>query len=84
LDPGNIVARPPDRQRHRGRSPSCQPIAVVFTIPRTKIPAVLARLGHGASLPVEAYDREQQRKLSTGSLLTIDKPGRFHDGDGQA
>jgi membrane fusion protein, multidrug efflux system len=49
-----------------------QPIAVVFTIPEDNIPAVLARLGHGASLPVEAYDREQQRKLSTGSLLTID------------
>jgi len=49
-----------------------QPIAVVFTIPEDNIPAVLARLGHGASLQVEAYDREQQRKLSTGSLLTID------------
>jgi membrane fusion protein, multidrug efflux system len=49
-----------------------QPIAVVFTIPEDNIPAVLARLGHGTSLPVEAYDREQQRKLSTGSLLTID------------
>src|SRR5882724_1298809 len=47
-----------------------QPIAVVFTIPEDNIPAVLARLG--ASLLVEAYDREQQRKLSTGSLLTID------------
>ncbi len=70
VDPGNIV--------HASDASGIvvvtqlQPIAVVFTIPEDNIPAVLARLGHGASLPVEAYDREQQRKLSTGSLLTID------------
>ncbi len=70
VDPGNIV--------HATDAngivivTQLQPIGVVFTIPEDNIPAVLARLGHGASLPVEAYDREQQRKLSTGSLLTID------------
>jgi multidrug efflux system membrane fusion protein len=49
-----------------------QPIAVVFTIPEDNIPSVLDRLNAGADLPVEAYDRAEQRKLSTGSLLTLD------------
>ena len=49
-----------------------QPIAVVFTIPEDNIPSVLDKLNAGAALPVEAYDREQQRLLSTGSLLTLD------------
>jgi multidrug efflux system membrane fusion protein len=49
-----------------------QPIAIVFTIPEDNIPSVLDRLNAGAPLPVEAYDRAQQRLLSTGSLLTID------------
>jgi multidrug efflux system membrane fusion protein len=49
-----------------------QPIAVVFTIPEDNIPAVLDKLNAGANLPVEAYDRADQRQLSTGSLLTLD------------
>jgi multidrug efflux system membrane fusion protein len=49
-----------------------QPIAVVFTIPEDNIPSVLDRLNAGVHLPVEAYDRAQQRLLSTGSLLTLD------------
>ena len=49
-----------------------QPITVVFTIPEDNIPAVLDRLNAGAHLPVEAYDRADQRLLATGSLLTID------------
>jgi membrane fusion protein, multidrug efflux system len=49
-----------------------QPITVVFTIPEDNIPSVLDKLNAGADLPVEAYDREQQRKLSTGTLLTLD------------
>jgi multidrug efflux system membrane fusion protein len=49
-----------------------QPIAVVFTIPEDNIPSVLDKPNAGADLPVEAYDRAEQRKLSTGSLLTLD------------
>ena len=49
-----------------------QPIAVVFTIPEDNIPSVLDKPNAGADLPVEAYDRAQQRQLSTGSLLTLD------------
>lgn len=49
-----------------------QPITVVFTLPEDNIPSVLDRLAHGVTLAVEAYDREQRRKLASGSLLTID------------
>jgi multidrug efflux system membrane fusion protein len=49
-----------------------QPITVVFTIPEDHLPPVLAKLKAGERLPVDAYDREQRRKLATGSLLTVD------------
>src|SRR5205823_11651375 len=49
-----------------------QPITVIFTIPEDSIPTVLEQLGRGVRLPVEAYDREQRRKLAEGALLTID------------
>ena len=49
-----------------------QPITVVFTIPEDSIPSVLDRLQHGVRPAVEAWDREQRRKLATGELLTID------------
>jgi multidrug efflux system membrane fusion protein len=70
VDPGNIV--------HAADTTGLvvitqlQPIAVVFTLPEDDIPSVLDKLRPGVRLPVEAYDREQQRKLTTGSLLTID------------
>jgi multidrug efflux system membrane fusion protein len=49
-----------------------QPITVVFTIPEDSIPSVLDKLRRGTRLSVEAFDREQRRKLATGSLLTLD------------
>jgi multidrug efflux system membrane fusion protein len=70
VDPGNIV--------HAADASGLvvitqlQPIAVIFTIPEDSIPAVLARIARGTPVPVDAYDREQRRKLSSGTLLTID------------
>jgi multidrug efflux system membrane fusion protein len=49
-----------------------QPIAVVFTIAEDSLPAVLDKLKTGEQLTVEAFDREQKRKLATGTLLTVD------------
>ncbi len=49
-----------------------QPITVIFTIPEDSIPTVLEQLGRGVRLPVEAYDREQRKRLAEGALLTID------------
>lgn len=70
VDPGNIV--------HATDAnglvviTQLQPIAVIFSIPEDNLPQVLAKLQAGEHLPVEAYDRAQQRKLATGSLLTVD------------
>jgi multidrug efflux system membrane fusion protein len=49
-----------------------QPITVIFTIAEDSLPAVLDRLKTGETLTVEAFDREQKRKLATGTLLTVD------------
>lgn len=49
-----------------------QPITVIFSIPEDNLPLVLGKIKAGARLPVEAYDREQIRKLAVGYLLTID------------
>jgi multidrug efflux system membrane fusion protein len=49
-----------------------QPITVVFTIAEDSLPAVLDKLKTGERLTVEAFDREQKKKLATGTLLTVD------------
>ena len=70
VDPGNVVQT--TNTTGIVVLTQLQPITVVFTIPEDNIPSVLDKLNAGAHLPVEAYDRAQQRLLSTGSLLTID------------
>lgn len=47
------------------------PIAVVFTLPQDQIQSVAQHMKQG-SLEVEAYSRDDQTKLATGKLLTID------------
>ena len=49
-----------------------EPITVVFTISEDNLSAVRERLQQGAQLAVEALDRSAQKKLATGTLLTID------------
>jgi multidrug efflux system membrane fusion protein len=49
-----------------------QPMSVLFTIPEDEVHRVLARVGGGASLPVDAYDRTQTTKIATGTLATVD------------
>ena len=70
VDPGNIV---------RAADPNgialiaqIQPISVLFNIPEDSLTAVLKKLRAGATLRVEAYDRDDQAKLATGTLLTVD------------
>ena len=70
VDPGNIV--------HATDTTGLvlitqlEPITVIFTISEDNLPAVLARLKTEAHLPVDAYNREQTKKIASGSLLTID------------
>jgi len=47
------------------------PIAIIFTLPEDQLQEVRQRMQQGA-LAVDVYSRDDQTKLSTGKLLTID------------
>lgn len=51
-----------------------QPISVIFTLPQDQLPQVMAKLhgGLASHLPVEAYDRDDSKKIAEGQLATID------------
>ncbi|OIO00602.1 MAG: hypothetical protein AUJ49_09600 [Desulfovibrionaceae bacterium CG1_02_65_16] len=48
------------------------PISVVFTLPEDQLPRVLEKLRAGETLRVDAYDREQAKKLAQGELASLD------------
>jgi membrane fusion protein, multidrug efflux system len=48
-----------------------QPIAVIFTLPEDVLPNVAKHMKQGA-LEVDAFSRDDQTKLASGKLLTID------------
>jgi multidrug efflux system membrane fusion protein len=48
-----------------------QPIAVIFTLPEDVLPRVAGQMRHG-TLEVDAFSRDDQTKLASGKLLTID------------
>ena len=48
-----------------------QPIAIIFTLPEDSLPVVAQHMRSG-TLKVEAYNRDDQTRLATGNLLTID------------
>ncbi len=70
VDKGNIV--------HAGDAggiaviAQVQPIAVLFNIPEDDLGPVLAKLRAGVKLRVDAFDRDDQMKLASGTLLTVD------------
>ena len=70
VDPGNIIHA--TDTTGVAVITQLEPITVIFTIPEDSLPPVLAKLRAGERLPVDAYNREQSKKLATGSLLTID------------
>jgi membrane fusion protein, multidrug efflux system len=49
-----------------------QPISVIFSLPQTDLSAVEARLVQGATLPVDAYDQSNTKKIDSGTLGTVD------------
>lgn len=49
-----------------------QPISVVFSLPQDQLPQVYDKLRKGVQLTVEAYDRDNTAKITSGKLLTID------------
>jgi multidrug efflux system membrane fusion protein len=69
VDPGNIV--------HATDTNALliitqlQPIAVIFTLPEDQLPTVAQHMAK-SNLEVDAYSRDDQTRLATGKLLTID------------
>jgi multidrug efflux system membrane fusion protein len=69
VDPGNMV--------HASDSnpmlviTQLQPITALFTLPEDQLPEVAAHMRKGP-LAVDAYSRDDQTKLASGKLLTID------------
>lgn len=50
-----------------------QPISVIFTLPQDQLPQVMSKLhGGGPQLAVEAWDRDDTNKITSGKLATID------------
>ncbi|MGA9754156.1 MAG: MdtA/MuxA family multidrug efflux RND transporter periplasmic adaptor subunit, partial [Desulfobaccales bacterium] len=70
VDPGNIIHA--TDTTGLAVITQLEPITVIFTIPEDNLPEVLAKLRAGDRLAVDAYNREQSKKLATGSLLTVD------------
>lgn len=70
VDPGNIV-RSGDANGLVVIT-QLQPVTVIFAIPQDNLPSLMPRLRSGEKPPVEAYDREQKKKLASGTLLTVD------------
>lgn len=68
VDPGNIVHATDTNAMFV--ITQLQPIAVLFTLPEDNLPAVSRQMPKG--LEVDAYSRDDQTKLATGKLLTID------------
>jgi multidrug efflux system membrane fusion protein len=70
VDPGNIVhASDPTGMVVITQ---LQPISVLFTLPEDSLPQVTQRLRAGAHLPVDAYNRDNSKKLASGMLMTVD------------
>ena len=70
VDPGNIVHAAD--QTGLIVITQVEPIAIVFTIPEDNLPMVLRQIRKGRRLDVEAYNRDLNSRLATGSLLTVD------------
>jgi multidrug efflux system membrane fusion protein len=49
-----------------------QPIAVLFSLPQDQLPDVISKMRGAKQLSVEAYERDNSEKITTGKLLTID------------
>jgi multidrug efflux system membrane fusion protein len=69
VDPGNIITA---NTTNLVIINQFQPIAVYFTLPENLLPEVLHKLNTEKRLPVDAYDRDDVKKVAAGFLLTAD------------
>src|SRR6185503_9880624 len=70
VDVGNIVHAAD--QNGLALITQVQPIAVLFTTPEDRLPALMRRLQSGMSLPPEADDRSARVQIVVNNLLTTD------------
>ena len=70
VDPGNVVQA--NGTTALAVVTQMQPITIVFTIPEDDLGQVQSRLGKGAKLSVDAFDRTSITKIESGTLLTLD------------
>jgi membrane fusion protein, multidrug efflux system len=70
VDPGNIV----QSTDSNGMIviTQIQPISVIFTVGEDQLPPILQKIRAGQQLTVDAWDRDQKKKIASGSLSTID------------
>jgi len=70
VDPGNIV-------QANSTTPlvvvtQLQPITVIFSVAEDYLPQIQKQLHAGHTMEVVAFDRDQQKQIATGTLLTTD------------
>jgi multidrug efflux system membrane fusion protein len=70
VDPGNIVNA--NSSTSLVVITQLQPITVILSIAEDYLPQIQAQLRQGHTLEVDAFDRTQQLKIASGSLLTLD------------
>jgi len=70
VDPGNIV-HATDTNGMLVIT-QIQPISVIFPIGEDQLPPILQKMRGGARLTVDAWDREDKKKIATGTLETLD------------
>ena len=70
VDPGNLVQS--SGSTVLAVITQVQPITVVFTLAQDYLSDVFAQKGRGVGLSVDAFDREQTKKLASGKLLALD------------
>lgn len=70
VDLGNVV-RPGDAQGLLTISQT-QPVNVVFAVPDAHLPRITSQVQSGATLPVDAWDRDLRKQLAVGKVSSTD------------
>ncbi len=70
VDPGNLVQA--TGTTTLAVVTQLEPITAIFTVAEDSLAKVTTKLAAGAKLTVDAYDRTGQKKIATGTLITVD------------
>ena len=70
VDPGNVVTA--NGSTVLAVITQITPITVVFTVAEDSLGQIIPQLRKKAKLTVDAFDRGDQKKIATGTLLTLD------------